>query len=211
MKPGLFLFISLSATAHLAAFNLSSVWMLDIDKRTEQGSSSISVEITHSKPAIIKPDVSPVKQPRIIATQKTLTKPITTQQNNEPLPERTLSSISQITPVTNRIDINKTVIIDKNHSVLQGNLDDLLKTELNKYFYYPKAAIRRNWQGNLIVTFTLDADGQISNIQIAKSSGYDILDRAALNSVKQIKLPIRNQFTLSQTTLKSIPVSFQLN
>ena len=71
-----------------------------------------------------------------------------------------------------------------------GYPDDSLQVQLQSMlaasFSYPALAQRRNWQGEVRLGLRVEADGQLSNIRIIKSSGYTILDRAALRSLEQI-------------------------
>jgi protein TonB len=46
--------------------------------------------------------------------------------------------------------------------------------------YYPALANRLGHQGTTTLGFTISADGGISNISVANSSGYDELDQAAV-------------------------------
>lgn len=54
---------------------------------------------------------------------------------------------------------------------------------------YPLMARRRGWQGTVMVEVWLDANGEQIKREILQSSGYALLDQAALRSVA------RNQFT----------------
>ena len=49
---------------------------------------------------------------------------------------------------------------------------------------FPDEAIKRNLSGKLILNATLDHSGNVVDIQIDVSSGYNILDRAALRIVR---------------------------
>ena len=49
---------------------------------------------------------------------------------------------------------------------------------------YPKVAIRRGYEGKVVLKLEVLETGKIGQIKIAKSSGFDVLDRAALKSVK---------------------------
>lgn len=49
---------------------------------------------------------------------------------------------------------------------------------------FPEEAIARNLSGKLILNATLDHDGRVVNAQISLSSGYDVLDKAALRIVR---------------------------
>jgi TonB family protein len=48
------------------------------------------------------------------------------------------------------------------------------------YSHYPKDAVARNEQGTVTMAYTVAADGSVQNVTIAKSSGYDDLDQAAM-------------------------------
>ncbi len=48
---------------------------------------------------------------------------------------------------------------------------------------YPSTARRRGWEGEVRLLVTVTATGRVSKITIAHSSGYQILDRAAVSSV----------------------------
>ncbi|MDR0483768.1 MAG: energy transducer TonB [Alphaproteobacteria bacterium] len=71
---------------------------------------------------------------------------------------------------------------------------------------YPKSAIAKNQQGEVIVRLLTFQDKQIQKIVIYKSSGYDALDNEVLNTAKhwQIKKEI------SQPTWLQVRVVFTL-
>jgi TonB family protein len=48
---------------------------------------------------------------------------------------------------------------------------------------YPRLAIKRELQGNVTVKVSVTAEGNPSNIEILKSSGHDLLDRAAIDAM----------------------------
>ena len=58
---------------------------------------------------------------------------------------------------------------------------------LARYFYYPPVAIRYAWQGTVRIGLRVDRSGKISHIHLVHSSGYAVLDNAALRSTRQIK------------------------
>ena len=49
---------------------------------------------------------------------------------------------------------------------------------------FPEDAIKRNLSGKLILNATLDQQGNVVDAQISLSSGYEVLDKAALRIVK---------------------------
>jgi len=50
---------------------------------------------------------------------------------------------------------------------------------------YPITARRRGLQGNVVLEVLVDRNGNVGDLRIWKSSGYPILDRAAMDSVKK--------------------------
>lgn len=49
---------------------------------------------------------------------------------------------------------------------------------------YPRIAIIRGYQGNVLLDVLVNKDGKVHDLKIFKSSGYSLLDRAATSSVK---------------------------
>lgn len=48
---------------------------------------------------------------------------------------------------------------------------------------YPKRAERNGWEGTVLLTLLINANGEVEKVEIAKTSGYEILDRRACESV----------------------------
>jgi protein TonB len=58
--------------------------------------------------------------------------------------------------------------------MIQGNLS------------YPSIARRMGWTGKVIVSFVVCKDGRVENIKIVESSGFAILDRNAMETIKKV-------------------------
>lgn len=56
---------------------------------------------------------------------------------------------------------------------------------LVRYKRYPDAARRQQMQGRAIVTFSLDANGQVTGVSLARSSGHELLDAETLAMVRR--------------------------
>jgi protein TonB len=50
---------------------------------------------------------------------------------------------------------------------------------------YPRVARARGWQGATDVELTVLADGRVDDVSVARSSGFDVLDSAALEVARQ--------------------------
>lgn len=52
---------------------------------------------------------------------------------------------------------------------------------------YPRLAIKRELQGSVTVRVSVSAEGKPSNVEILKSSGHELLDRAATDAISEWK------------------------
>lgn len=69
----------------------------------------------------------------------------------------------------------------------ESSLRHSVQLELARHFHYPLLARKRGWQGEVLLAFRLEADGRISEARVARSSGYGVLDNAALTALGKIK------------------------
>lgn len=56
-----------------------------------------------------------------------------------------------------------------------------------RFKIYPRAAIDNNWEGEVVVLMRIGADGRIADLRVRKSSGYEVLDRQALQMFRNAK------------------------
>lgn len=134
---------------------------------------------------------------------------------NVKLTQRTEKSISELTiPIkkiikqtTIPVNVRKTTTIAQTQKHVQPKQikqEELISTEqrnainraeilskvqskMHTYFYYPRIAQTKSWQGTVKLYFNFDKIGKINNIQIARSSGYSVLDDAAINALTKVK------------------------
>jgi protein TonB len=67
--------------------------------------------------------------------------------------------------------------------------DAKLRAWLNRHKRYPSAAKARRAEGNVLVTFTVDASGRVLSARLARSSGDADLDRTALSILQGATVP----------------------
>ncbi|MDH3979398.1 MAG: TonB family protein [Gammaproteobacteria bacterium] len=65
-------------------------------------------------------------------------------------------------------------------------ISNSVKKQISARFNYPLLARKRGWEGDVVLELRLEADGRMSNVRIAESSGYTLLDRAALKSARAV-------------------------
>lgn len=61
----------------------------------------------------------------------------------------------------------------------------LVRRHLERFKFYPLSARRRGIGGDVEVGFRLTAGGKAEQVRVLASSGYDILDEAALQTVNR--------------------------
>jgi protein TonB len=62
-----------------------------------------------------------------------------------------------------------------------------LTSALRPHFYYPPLARQHGWQGEVRLALRVEADGLLTQVRVVRTSGYGILDRAALHSLGRIQ------------------------
>lgn len=76
---------------------------------------------------------------------------------------------------------------------------------------YPPAARRAGQQGTVTLSFTIGSSGAVISARIAKSSGYALLDNAALSAILTWRFkPARNALGEAVNYSYTLPVPFQL-
>ena len=61
-----------------------------------------------------------------------------------------------------------------------------LLASLRKHFAYPLRARRKGWEGDVLLGVDLDEGGVIAEVRLLASSGYGVLDRAAIASMRAV-------------------------
>lgn len=59
-----------------------------------------------------------------------------------------------------------------------------IKNRVSLRWFYPPLAAREGWQGRLLVHFIIRKDGTIEGLELKKSTGYPVLDDAAITAIK---------------------------
>lgn len=104
----------------------------------------------------------------------------------------------------------------KKHSIPAKNIPDsaqviaTINQQLHEHFHYPVIARKQNWQGRVLLTFKITNNGEVKNINVIESSGYNILDSAAVKALKKLNKIVSN-FHWPQSGIEiNLPVIYQL-
>ncbi|MDO8770152.1 MAG: energy transducer TonB [Burkholderiaceae bacterium] len=76
---------------------------------------------------------------------------------------------------------------------------------------YPPAALRQEQQGEVMVKLRVLASGAAADVQVRTSSGYALLDEAALRYLRRTRfVPARDRSGLPVDSLVIVPIRFVL-
>ena len=75
---------------------------------------------------------------------------------------------------------------------------------------YPSEARDRGYQGEVLLTVEVLANGKVGQIEVKKSSGYEILDHSALSTVKQWRFVPAKKGEETISMWVNIPIKFKL-
>ena len=67
--------------------------------------------------------------------------------------------------------------------LLRGTFTGKVRQRIATAKHYPRIARRRGMEGRPVIVFTLDKQGRLKKADLARTSGYQVLDRAALQAV----------------------------
>lgn len=76
---------------------------------------------------------------------------------------------------------------------------------------YPELAKRRGYEGKAVLSVEVLEDGTVGRIKLAESSGFDILDRAALRAVRRWRFFPATRYGKKVRQVVMVPVRFELH
>ena len=92
-----------------------------------------------------------------------------------------------------------------------NHLRGIVRSELSRYLRYPPIARRNGWEGSVVISMVITQEGRINGIHLVQSSGYDVLDRATITAIKQVRTIKKTAALLAgNTTSITLPVQFRL-
>jgi len=163
------------------------------------------------KPKVVSPpQVKPIPQP--------IVKPVnTTTPISEPPPVIAAAPKAEVTPsfvapapVVAKPEPPKPTVNQADLDSARNQYGSALSREIAKHINYPGIAKMRGWQGVVEIDFQLDGNGKILSQKIRTSSGFEVLDKQALEMVKKSNFPTPPEVLKSSVFNVTVPVSFRL-
>jgi protein TonB len=123
----------------------------------------------------------------------------TLAQQSPPLPDETSTTTASETGSDTEKEIS-------NHML------GLIRRSIQEHFVYPPFAQQQGWEGEVLVSLQLNAEGEILDIRMVRSSGYRILDEDALLILQRIgSIPHAGTWLHGQQYSALIPIIYRLS
>ncbi|VAW73102.1 hypothetical protein MNBD_GAMMA15-2285 [hydrothermal vent metagenome] len=86
-----------------------------------------------------------------------------------------------------------------------------LRNHLSSHFVYPWLARQRGWEGRVLLSLTVMGNGDLGDWKVAQTSGYQTLDRSALQAAQRIgHLPQAAAWLNGKSLEVQVPVQYHL-
>lgn len=202
------------------------VLTIELAKKPELAPVLIT-EPAKAEPEPIKPKLEPKPEP------KPITKPLPTPSvvKNEPTPSASVppatSQQPEVIAATPKVDAAPSFMPPapvaapeppKTQAPSQDEVNDAnarygstLWGAISKHKQYPRIAQMRGWEGETVVELLLDGNGKLKSKKIIQSSGYDSLDKQALEMVeKAAPFPAPPEVLRGSNFSIKVPIPFKL-
>jgi len=123
-----------------------------------------------------------------------------------PAPARSATVATATVAATTTVASNPVLQREETDRHLRNSVMELVSRELT----YPAIARRKGWQGIVKLELHIEADGSITDLQLAETSGYSILDRAAMQCLQFASLPGAARWLQGKTIDIVVPVEYRL-
>lgn len=74
-----------------------------------------------------------------------------------------------------------------NDDEIRARIQSRLRLDLARHFDYPWLAKMRGWEGNVLLGVVVQASGRLDAIRVVRSSGFAVLDRSAVDSLRKVE------------------------
>jgi protein TonB len=165
------------------------------------------VFLIEETPPLLEPILEPIPEaesPPEIPAPPNADEILTTNQSEE-------VAAAQPTPELKKTEKKPAPQVPKTVSASQKTNIPQPVVILNTPPNYPETARRAGWEGRVTVRVEVSADGVPTTVTLGKSSGYGVLDQAALRAVKSWRFQPRTIGGVAMAGVVEVPVHFALN
>lgn len=191
----------------------------------------MSMEWVEDKPDVAAPPkaetpplapTEPVDEPESVVTQEVAPPPPVLKEKPKPQPKPVVTKVPVAAPKTPTTQPQAEAVSEQTAPLtasappasLPVEQKPLLRAEAdylnNPKPSYPRLSKRMGEQGEVRLRVLVAADGRVASVQLSRGSGFERLDEAALESVKQWRFKPATRGAEAIETWVEVPVKFVL-
>ncbi len=166
---------------------------------------------------VVNSNPDPPEPPPEIVPEPIVEEPLPPEPEPDPIPEPTVAPkpikkpeipkpVAKPAPAPKTPRISKPVPTKPAPVFSEARAD----TSKNRPPRYPDIARRNGWEGRCIVRVRVSSSGRVLSVSIQQSSGYGVLDQAALQTVRGWKFHARKSGGSTVDGTVEVPVNFSL-
>jgi protein TonB len=166
-------------------------------------------EVARVKPLEMPKPISEASRPENKSAPTPEESPFTASGSSSPIDPRNTAgkeSTSEIAP-----NKGSAPLVTKGDTSAAGMIMAKPLYRKNSPPKYPRHARRKGYEGNVIIEVLVDEKGNVSDLKIFKSSGYEILDRSALSAVEKWLFKPGTSNGKAMKMWVRVPIRFKLN
>ena len=204
--------LGISAVAHFVL--VRNVLVHSSPQKLEFASGeSTEVFILEEAPPVLEPPPEPVPTPEPVSTPEPLPEEPTPPKNEEILTTNQSEEVAAPQPTPEPKRVERKLATQRAAPVLATKKANVPQPVVirNTPPIYPETARRAGWEGRVTVRVEVSADGAPISVALEKSSGYGVLDQAALRAVKGWRFQPRTIGGVAMAGMVDVPVNFTLS
>lgn len=162
----------------------------------------VPVEISQ---AVAQPNLAPVIFPSVDLACKASKAP----QEQEPSPDA--ATTSEMESAASAVPVRQTETVSSAAAAFVAEETDAKpRYRSNPLPKYPYLARQRHWEGLVWLLVTVSTEGRVADLRVAESSGYGVLDRSALKTVRRWRFSPARRAGIPVESQVKVPVKFRL-
>jgi protein TonB len=126
------------------------------------------------------------------------------REGKEPQAQTNKSVESPSRPTSSLTDESRRLALEE--GFLRERLS-VISNIVQRHINYPPIARRKGWEGKVLVSFVLEPNGDIRDLKVLKSCGYEVLDKEALDAIRR---SYRDFPKPPVSVMVKLPISFRL-
>lgn len=204
-------FLGLSAAAHLAVLGVQAPRLIEFGHsgpvlRLEMVNIAGTPAVTMPPPRKKPPPSSPRAAPAATANVPPV-HPVASLPRPAVQPVASASTDKQASSAAPSPEI---VAAAPERTDTGQHLRDTLLKLVTARLHYPPIARRRGWQGTVVLQLRIEPDGLVSRLSVDASSGYPVLDRAAMECLRLASIPQPERWLHGRAVELLVPVEYRL-